>query len=113
MSVIGPGSLGSFNLAGSVAGSQRNNSGEDRVKETSADRKFQADQRTMSASSLEDVAETDLLSERDPDGRLPYSSPDHEEQDSLELSTPDQSSNQPHRNADAFGERGIRLDVDA
>jgi hypothetical protein len=113
MSVIGPGSLGAFNLAGSVAGSQRNNSGEDRLKETSADRKIQADQRTMSASSLEDVAETDLLSERDPDGRLPYSSLEHEEQDSLELSTTDQPSHQSRRNLDAFGERGISLDVEA
>ena len=113
MSVIGPGSLGAFNLAGSVAGSQRNNSGEDRVKETSSDRKFQADQRTMSANSLEDVSETDLLSERDPDGRLPYSAFEHEEQDSLELSTTDQSSRQSRRNSDAFGERGISLDVEA
>ncbi len=113
MSVMGPGSLGSFNLAGSVAGSQRNNSGEDRVKETSADRKFQSDQRTLSASSLEDVAETDLLSERDPDGRLPYSSLENEEQDSLEVTTADQSSRQSGRNADAFGERGISLDVEA
>ncbi|MCH7988435.1 MAG: hypothetical protein IID46_04700 [Planctomycetes bacterium] len=113
MSVMGPGTLGSFNLAGSVAGSQRNNSGEDRVKETSADRKFQADQRTLSASSLEDVAETDLLSERDPDGRLLYSSQEQEQQDSLEISTTDQSSCQSGRNSDAFGERGISLDVEA
>jgi hypothetical protein len=114
MSVIGSGSLGSFNLAGSVAGSQRNNAGEDRVKETSADRKFQADQRTLSASSLEDVSETDLLSERDADGRLLYSPEESEEQESLEISTSDQSSSrQSHRNSDAFGERGISLDIEA
>ena len=113
MSVMGPGSLGSFNLAGSVAGSQRNNSSEDRLKETSADRKFQADQRTLSARSLEDVAETDLLSERDPDGRLPYSTLEHEEQDVSEPSLTDHSSRQSRRNSDALGERGISLDVEA
>ena len=113
MSVMGPGTLGSFNLAGSVAGSQRNNSADDRVKEASAERKFQADQRAISANSLEDVAETDLLSERDPDGRLPYSAMEHEEEESLELSTTDQSSSQSRRNSDAFGERGISLDVEA
>ena len=113
MSVLGPGSLGSLNLASSVAGSQRNNSAEDRLKETSSDRKFQTDQRTLSVKSLQDVSETDLHSERDPDGRLLYSSEEQEEQEAPESFTTDQSSRQSRRNSDAFSERGISLDVEA
>lgn len=109
MSVLGSSSIGGLNLAGSLAGAQRNNAGDDEVKATAADRKFQQDQKAQSAQSLGDVAQTDRSADRDADGRLPYhphARPDARDADNNE------DGEQPV-SADAFGERGRRLDLQA
>jgi hypothetical protein len=111
VSTVNTGNLSSINLAGSLAGALRNNSTEGESKAAAADRKFQLDQKAMSARSLGDIAEADRSADRDADGRQAYQRPDRpgavEEQDSGET----------QRNAppapDAFGERGSRLDLEA
>ena len=109
MSSIGSANVGALNLAGSLAGTQRSEADADRVKADSADRKFQIDQQSLSARGMDDVAETDLSTDRDADGRLPYgqmSNPEDAVQSDGEHSS-------EHRNRDASGERGIALDLQA
>ncbi len=110
MSAIGPGNIGSLNLAGSFAGAQRSDADTDRNKASSAEQKFQIDQRTMSSHSTGDVAEADFSSERDADGRLSYPEtprPDDESED------PDESQEQRRRALDVLDGRGTSLDLEA
>lgn len=113
MSVIGPGSLGAIHLAGSAAGSQRTQAGDDDVKASAADRKMQADRDRQAAASHEDVAEADLMSERDADGRLPWSYEEEDlQQDSASEEGGSGGSGRRRKTSDAFGERGTRLDLE-
>lgn len=110
MSTIGPGNIGALNLAGSFAGAQRSDAHTDRNKADSALQKFKVDQQAMAAHSADDVAEADLSHERDADGRLPYGRtprPDHLDEDS------DERRNEWQRGADAFGDCGRSLDLEA
>jgi|GEM_PF-5899392 len=117
MSAIGSGNLGAVNLAGSLAGAQRTNSESDRVKEEAAKRNFQIDQKAMSANSLEDVGQTDQATDRDADGRMAYSDDETDlenrantesakSEEDLEVKT-------KRKSADAFGEKGTTLDIEA
>ena len=110
MSAIGPGSIGALNLAGSIAGVQRNNGDKDAAKAQAADKQFQIDQKTMSSKGMDDVAEADLNSDRDTDGREPYDDvPQHEER--AEDESPSAGVRRPSLDAD--GERGASLDLQA
>ena len=114
MSIIGPGNVGALNLAGSLAGSQRNNANADSIKQQGSERKFQIDRQEATAHSLEDVGETETSPERDADGRMPFA----EEQGDTPQATGELVQNrdetpEPNRSVDAFGERGGALDLEA
>ena len=116
MSAIGPGTLGALNLAGSLAGAQQSHAHTDRSKETGTQRAFQIDREVMSSHDLDDVAETDLSRDRDADGRMSYGRTPHEETDEGSTETEDTGREQgqkPLRTPDAFGERGLTLDLEA
>jgi hypothetical protein len=72
MSAIGGGSIGVLNLAGSIAGSQRNNATADQARSEAAEKSFQADVARMAAKAHGDVSDPDFSSDRDADGRMPY-----------------------------------------
>ena len=108
MSAIGPGTVGSLNLAGSLAGAQQTRAHGDRTKAEGSQRTFQIDQQTLSAHGLDDVAEAELSRDRDADGRLPYER--QEPGGSRDQSS--RSSAQPQPAPDAFGERGRTLDLE-
>jgi len=111
MSTIG-GGVGALNTAASFAGAQRTESDTDRAKEVAAERKFQVDRATARDQSLGDVADPDLSTDRDADGRLPYGPPPApEETDATEEQGP-QTLRRSGRCQDAFEERGNVLDVE-
>lgn len=110
MSILGPGNIGALNLAGSIAGTQRNGAAADREKEVAADRNNQINQQAQAAHNHEDIAETDLNADRDADGRLLYA----EAPGSGEAGeTSEDAPKDPLRPTDAFGERGNTLDLEA
>jgi hypothetical protein len=100
--------VGGMNLAGSAAGTQRSGADTDSVKHNAATQKANADRNAQSARAL-DVAEADLSSDRDADGRQPLGL----------LSRPEPDEEGEERNAktkripDAAGERGNALDLQA
>ncbi|MBT6158274.1 MAG: hypothetical protein HOL01_05485 [Planctomycetaceae bacterium] len=101
--------VGGMNLAGSAAGTQRSGADTDSVKKNGADQKATVDRDAQSAQTLNDVAEAELSSDRDADGRQPFGllsrpGPDEEseEESAKTLRTPD-----------ATGERGNALDLEA
>jgi hypothetical protein len=77
MSILGPSSMPALGLAGSAAaGAQRASGLTDRDQGDQAIRKLQADIARLSNRDLDDSVETDFshgqVSDRDPDGRLPW-----------------------------------------
>lgn len=114
MSIIGPGSLGAINLAGSVAGAQRNSADADRVQEGAAERKLNSDLQALAAKSLDDVGQADESHDRDADGRLPFGygerAPSADEDEFDPAASSPLSSRPPARDAD--GIRGRLLDVE-
>ena len=115
MSAIGPGSLGAINMAGSLAGSQRNTGEADGLKQRSSERSFQIERKAAAAHSLEDVGETDSTPDRDADGRQPFANADDEttETETAISTATSQSPPGKHRSTDALEERGNVLDLDA
>ncbi|MEZ6044617.1 MAG: hypothetical protein R3C11_03350 [Planctomycetaceae bacterium] len=84
MSSIGSGNIGAFNIAGSLAGTQKSNGAQTNDnKAEAAAQKFQLDQKDL-ANKTQDVSEADLSPDRDADGRADYQDSAH--QDELELS---------------------------
>lgn len=80
MSILGPSSLPALGLAGSAAaGLQRPANLTDRDKADQAIQKRQSDQVRLNNRDLDDSVETDFshgqVSDRDPDGRLPWQEP--------------------------------------
>jgi len=114
MSVLGPGSFPAIGLASSAAASQQRPAElADRDKADQALQKLAADEARLSNRDLDDSIETDFshgqVSDRDPDGRLPWQPPSPRAQDD----DPASESAQPEaRPEDAAGERGRSLDVD-
>ena len=101
--------VGAMNLAGSAAGTQSSASDTDRVKQNAATQKANADRHAQSAHALDDVAEADLSSDRDADGRQPYgrlSRPGADEEG-------EDNTTETLRAQDATGERGNTLDLQA
>lgn len=115
MSSISPGSIGALNLVGSFAGAQRNDAEADHAKAESAERKFQLDQRALSAHSLDDVAEAELSSDRDADGRQLYSEPEPQDETDQAAALQEDAANlvRSAGRPDALGERGRLLDLEA
>jgi hypothetical protein len=101
--------IGGMNLAGSAAGTQRSGADTDSVKQNAANQKAHADRNAQSARTLDDVAEADLSSDRDADGRQPFgllSRPEPDEEG-------EEHSPKTLRAPDAAGERGNTLDLQA
>lgn len=111
MSTIGS-AIGGLNAAASFAGAQRTDADTDRNKEVAAERKFTVDRAAALDKSLGDVADPDLSTDRDADGRLPYgASP--EPGDDRTSKGGSRDAQRQARAFDAFGERGNMLDVEA
>lgn len=111
MSSIGPASFGAINLAGSLAGAQRNSADTDQVKEGAAERKLQSDLKALAARSIGDVGEADQSGDRDADGRLPWQLDDpHETTSENEPANPHRLND---RAGDPDGSRGLHLDLEA
>jgi hypothetical protein len=106
MSMIG---AGNFGLASSIVGSSRPESAANPLHAASAEQRALASQKEQAAQAFDDVADADFSSDRDADGRLLYRRPDPtnrvDESESEESLT--------SRPADAFGDRGKSLDLDA
>lgn len=111
MSTIGS-AIGGLNAAASFAGAQRTDADTDRNKEVAAERKFTVDRAAALDKSLGDVADPDLSSERDADGRLPYGGSPEPGDDRTGRDERRDAQRQT-RAFDAFGERGNTLDVEA
>jgi hypothetical protein len=109
MSSIGFNNIGAMNIASSAAGAQRTEANANNNKAEAAGRKFQVDGQSMSAQSHDDVAEADMSTERDADGREAFGERRHPEAEGEEAKTPRQTSTAP----DAFGDRGGALDLEA
>jgi len=115
MSVLGPGSFPAIGLAGSAAASQQRPAElADRDKADQALQKLEADEARLSNRDLDDSIETDFshgqVSDRDPDGRLPWQPPGPRAE---EDATAPQSAPAELRPEDTEGQRGRSLDVDA
>ena len=107
------GGIAAMNAAASFAGAQRSESDTDRNKEVAAERKFQVDRAAALANSVGDVADPDLSTDRDADGRLPWSAPANPDDASPEEREERAGNRRAGRCRDAFGERGNTLDVEA
>lgn len=116
MSIIGPGSLGAINLAGSVAGAQRNAAAESgQLRETAGQRQSQADLKALASKSLDDVGETDQSTDRDADGRMPFDDGGypHDIAKTTDDSHEAKQRSVGHLAPDADGTRGGLLDLEA
>jgi hypothetical protein len=114
MSILGAGSIPVTGLAASAAASQQRVPGmADRDKADQAVQKLQADQVRLANRDLDDSIETDFshgqVSDRDPDGRLPWQ-PSAQGRADEESPVEDP---EPTRPRDPQDERGRTLDVDA
>jgi hypothetical protein len=111
MSILGPSSLPALGLAGSAAaGLQRPATLTDRDQSDQAIQKLQADQARLNNRDLDDSIETDFshgqVSDRDPDGRLPWQEPGAAtEQNQSEPEPPTEAAPLPDE------DRGHSLDV--
>jgi hypothetical protein len=114
MSILGPGSLPTIGLAGSAAASQQRAAGlADRDKADQAIQKLKADEVRLADRDLDDSIETEFshgqVSDRDPDGRLPWQHPGADGTGGEDAA--DESAVPRTRNPD--DELGRSLDVDA
>jgi len=111
VSILGPSSLPALGLTGSAAaGLQRPATLTDRDKADQAIQKLQADQVRLNNRDLDDSVETDFshgqVSDRDPDGRLPWKEPGAgTEESQTEPEPPTQAASLPD------DDRGHTLDV--
>ncbi len=114
MSILGAGSLPVTGLAAAAAASQQRVPGmADRDKADQAVQKLQADEVRLADRDLDDSVETEFshgqVSDRDPDGRLPWQQPGGSGPDG---ESPVEDA-EPQRPPDPQEERGRTLDVDA
>jgi hypothetical protein len=114
MSILGPGSLPAMGLAGSAAASQQRAADlADRDKADQATQKLKADEVRLADRDLDDSIETEFshgqVSDRDPDGRLPWQ---HSGGDGAGGGDAGDEKTAP-RVRDPQDDRGQSLDVDA
>lgn len=110
MTAIGSGNIGALNLVGSFAGAQRNNATANEASAQAAEKAFQIDAARLTAQTNGDVSETELSSERDADGRMPY---EQEHPQSEKQNEEAANLNALRRSSDAAGELGNSLDLQA
>ena len=110
MSTIGSATVAGINMAGSVVGASRTESS-DRNKAAAAEQKSQIDSQNFS-ESLSDVGNAEFGSERDADGRQLYRRGGRLSSGST-AGTADRSVPAAPPVADAFGESGNTLDLEA
>jgi hypothetical protein len=112
MSSIGSTSIVGLGIAGSIVGSSQPEAAVDRGKAASAEQKVRVDQNDLLAQALDGITDPELGSDRDADGRLLYrrSAPPAANGIDGELSNPQVT---PPRPADALGESGKSLDIEA
>jgi hypothetical protein len=111
MSTIGSATVAGFNLAGSVAGSPRTEAS-DHHRAAAADQKSAVDRERFS-QSLSDVGNAEFGSERDADGRQIYRRADRPKTGDGGPADSAESASILPSTADAFGERGNTLDLEA
>ena len=109
MSTIGPGVNAASPMAGSFAAAQRADADADQRAVAAAERKRAADLQAMLARWQGDVAEADLATDRDADGRLPES--EGRAAEGKEVVEPGPTTGEVDAAPDALGERGTRLDL--
>ncbi|HET6328962.1 MAG TPA: hypothetical protein VFG04_30035 [Planctomycetaceae bacterium] len=117
MSTIGGLTAAGMNLAGSIVGSSHPEAVADQGDAASADHRAQIDRDATLAQPPEDVADAEFSSDRDADGRQMYLRRPLEPLDSTETAA-DGSDVVPiprgrSHAADASGDRGNALDIDA
>jgi len=112
MSTIGSASATGLGLVGSIVGSSRPEAAIDQSKAAAADQKARADYNELLANALDDVADPEFGSDRDADGRLLYR---RSGQAANSVNGDAASSQAPAtpRPADAFGDSGNALDIEA
>lgn len=111
MSTIGSTSAAGMNFAGSIVGSSRPEMSADQSK-AAADQKSLVDQSFL-AKMLGDVADTEFASERDADGRMLYRRPEPPPDASGDSIAADYPPLPVRTAADAYGDRGTSLDIEA
>jgi hypothetical protein len=113
MSTIGGMTATGMNLAGSIAGAARADGGAGHAKAPSAPTAIGHD--ATIKESPDDVADAQFSADRDADGRQLYQRRAPQPQVPSEPSAEDVSSATEHNShaADAFGDRGNALDLDA
>jgi hypothetical protein len=108
MSTIG---AANFGLASSIVGSSRPEAATNQMHAASAEQKARVDQKSLISSTQEDIADTEFGSDRDADGRLLYrraaSRPD------ADAEATGEGEDRTPRPADASGDRGKSLDLEA
>ncbi|MAG93102.1 MAG: hypothetical protein CMJ48_05070 [Planctomycetaceae bacterium] len=114
MSTIGPGSVGGFNLAGSIAGTGRTDAADAKAKTEATAQNSSSEIRERSEKTLQDVSDPELSADRDADGRMPFTmgSSEHDAQQPAD-EEPERGSRPARHAHDANGELGGSLDIDA
>jgi hypothetical protein len=110
MSLIGGTTAAGLGLAGSIVASSRPEAAIDQTKAAAADQNALADQDLLS-EAVDDVADPQMGSDRDADGRLLYRRPGQPPAQANSDSSPGQEATP--RPTDAFGDRGNALDLEA
>lgn len=116
MSSIGVGNVGSVHLAGSVSGGQQVKAERDQAKADSSRQDFKATLESISSQHAENVDETSLGADRDADGRRMddgFSDTESQSDHDTPTNSATQPVNQVNKSQDAFGERGVNLDLEA
>jgi hypothetical protein len=127
MSTIGGTTAAAFNLAGSIVGSSRPEAVADQNRASSAIQRTQNDIDAALGESLDDVADAEFSTERDADGRQLYQRRTPPEESAAEAPADGTGTDAtvtdatvtrgplatPIHAADAFGDRGNALDIDA
>jgi hypothetical protein len=116
MSSIGSTSIAALGFAGSIVGSSQPEAAVDQSKAASAEQKARTDQKDLAAQALDGILDPEFGTDRDADGRLlyrrsPQPAPNgNGNGDEGESSNPQETAPRP---ADALGESGKSLDIDA
>jgi hypothetical protein len=117
MSTIGGMTAAGLNLAGSIVGSSRTEAASDRADAAAADHRSQIDRDATLEQAPEDIADAQFSSDRDADGRQMYQrrAPQPPATVDAAIDATDEASRPIARShaADAFGDRGNALDIDA
>lgn len=107
MSAIGSGSIGVFNIAGSIAGAQRNHATANEARAEAAEKSFQLDADKLTARANGEISDPELSSERDADGRMPYEAERHTDEKAQESELIEAG----RRSPDVSGDLGNSLDL--